>query len=184
MIATLCTSSDSVDSSCVVDPSFIAHSSFDFCAENCVITILKMLRNVMALEPSQGTSRPPVFCQHAMTMAVQLAHNEGSEIRDEVVCTLPGSHNMHFAVHVHRDCPLPDPLRAPLRPFGGPASGAKRYELVYRYVNKFTGLARDEPDLRPASLKRSVQCVVSRKDVDVSRKKLKHAPSEAAAGRS
>ena len=169
MTATLCTEGDSIDNSCVVGPSYIAHSSFDFCAENCVITILGMLRNVMALEPSQGASRPPVFCQHAMTMAVQLAHNAGSKVRDEVVCTLPGSHNMHFAVHVHRDCPL----RAP-----GLASAVKRYELVYRYVNKFTCLAQEETDVRPASLKRNAQGAVSQNDVQVARKKPKHTPSE------
>jgi len=79
--------------------SHISHGVFDFEVDTSVVAIFKSLRDIIANEPSQGTNRAPIFCSNLMAMAGELSHNVQTGNQAEVVRVLPGSHNIHFAVH-------------------------------------------------------------------------------------
>jgi len=104
--------------------SHISYGVFDFEVDTSVVAIFKSLRDIIANEPSQGTTRAPIFCSNLMAMAGELSHNVQNGKHAEVVRVLPGSHNIHFAVHSQH------------------LTG--QYQLVYRFVHKFANVVVHE----------------------------------------
>jgi len=104
--------------------SHISYGVFDFEIDTSVVAIFKSLRDIIANEPAQGTNRAPIFCSNLMAMAGELSHNVQTGNQAEVVRVLPGSHNIHFAVHSQH------------------LTG--QYHLFYRFVHKFASAVECE----------------------------------------